>query len=234
MNMNVHYDQCLSFLNTEITPKGRKPAPKADTVFKSVTISREAGSGGNSVAENLVANLQRTNRKDARPWTMFDRNLVDRVLEDHHLPARLAKFFPEDRLTELQDIMDEVFGLRPGSWKLVEQASETILQLAALGGAVIVGRGANLVTRRLPDVLQVRLVGSLEIRARRLAETRGMTRKSALDYIHKEDVGRRRYVKKYFGEDIDDPQLYHITLNTDLVSIEDTTNTLTRIVQNGF
>jgi cytidylate kinase len=83
-------------------------------------------------------------------------------------------------------------------------------------------------------VLQVRLVGSLEVRARRLAEIRGMTRKSALDYIHKEDVGRRRYVKKYFGEDIVNPQLYHITLNTDLVSIQDTANTLTRIVQNGF
>jgi hypothetical protein len=234
MNTNVHYEQCLSFLSTEITPPGRKPVPKADTAFRSVAISREAGSGGNLVAEKLVANLQRTNRKDARPWTMFDRNLVERVLEDHHLPTRLAKFFPEDRLTELQDIMDEVFGLRPGSWKLVEQTSETILQLAALGGAVIVGRGANLVTRKLPDVLQVRLVGSLEVRARRLAEIRGMTRKSALDYIHKEDVGRRRYVKKYFGEDIDNPQLYHITLNTDLVSIQDTANTLTRIVQNGF
>ena len=234
MSTNVNYEQCLSFLNSEIAPKDRKAAPKADAIFKSVTISREAGSGGNSVAERLVANLQRTNRKDARPWTMFDRNLVERVLQDHHLPARLAKFFPEDRLTELQDIMDEVFGLRPGSWKLVEQASETILQLADLGGAVIVGRGANIVTRKLPGVLHVRLVGSVEVRARRLAENRGMTRKSALDYIHREDLGRKRYVRKYFGEDIDSPQLYHITFNTDLVSVEETTDTLTRIVQDGF
>lgn len=233
MNAATYYDQCLSFLNTEINPRARPPV-RAGTHFRSVTVSREAGSGGNTVAENLVASLQRTNRKDARPWTMFDRNLIERVLEDHQLPARLAKFFPEDRLTELQDIMDEVFGLRPGSWKLVEQASETILQLAALGGAVIVGRGANLVTRRLPDVLHVRLVGSLEVRARRLAETRGMTRKSALDYIHRVDVGRRRYVKKYFGEDIDDPLLYHLVINTDLVSTEEATNTLVRAVQDGF
>ena len=33
----------------------------------------------------------------APPWTIFDRNLVERVLEDHDLPARLAKFMPEDR-----------------------------------------------------------------------------------------------------------------------------------------
>lgn len=234
MSLNIHYDQCLSFLNSEVAPKVLRKPVKTDTVFKSVTISREAGSGGNSVAENLATSLERTNRKDARPWTVFDRNLVARVLEDHQMPARLAKFFPEDRLTELQDIMDEVFGLRPGSWKLVEQASETILRIADLGGAIIVGRAANLVTRTLPDVLHVRLVGSVEVRARRLAESRGMTRKSALDYIHREDVGRRRYVKKYFGEDVDNAQLYHVTLNTDLVSIEEATNILTRIVQNGF
>jgi len=233
MNTLSYYDQCLSFLNTQIKPAARKAA-KTGTHYRSVTLSREAGSGGNSIAESLVAQLQRTNRKDARPWTMFDRNLVERVLEDHQLPARLAKFFPEDRLTELQDIMDEVFGLRPGSWKMVEQTSETILQLAALGSAVIVGRGANIVTRSLPDVLHVRLVGSLEVRARRLAETRGMTRKSALDYIHREDAGRRRYVKKYFSEDIENPLLYHVLLNTDLVSVEEATDTLVRVVQDGF
>jgi len=233
MTRNPYYDQCLSFLNTEITPRPR-PKANSDTRYRSITLSRQAGSGGNSVAEHLVANLQRTNRKGARPWTMFDRNLVERVLEDHHLPARLAKFFPEDRLTELQDIMDEVFGLRPGSWKMVEQTSETILQIAALGGAIIVGRAANIVTRKLPDVLHVRLVGSVEVRARRLAENRGMTRKSALDFINKEDLGRRRYVKKYFHEDIDNPQLYHLVLNTDLMSIDEATNTVTRIVQDGF
>jgi len=83
-------------------------------------------------------------------------------------------------------------------------------------------------------VLHVRLVGSVEVRARRLAENRGMTRKSALDFINKEDLGRRRYVKKYFHEDIDNPQLYHLVLNTDLMSIDEATNTVTRIVQDGF
>jgi len=233
MNSNAHFSQCLSFLNTEIEPKVRK-APKPVPGFRSVTLSREAGSGGNSVAENLIKNLQRTNRKDTRPWTMFDRNLVDKVLADHQLPTRLARFFPEDRLTELQDIMDEVFGVHPPSWTLVQQTSETILQIAALGSAVIVGRAANIVTRKLPDVLHVRLAGSLEVRVRRLSENRGMTRKTALDFIKREDVGRRRYVKKYFGENIDDPLLYHLVLNTDLISIEDATNTITRVVQNGF
>lgn len=233
MNTNEYYEQCLSFLNTQIKPSTRS-TETSDTPFRSVTLSRQAGSGGNSVAERLPGSLQRTNRKGVRPWTMFNRNLVEQVLEDHQLPTRLAKFFPEDRLTELQDIMDEVFGLRPPSWTLVQQTSETILKLTALGRVIIVGRAANFVTRRLPDVLHVRLVGSLDVRARRLAENRGMTRKSALDIIHKEDLGRRRYVKKYFGENIDDPVFYHLVLNTDFISIEEATDTIARIVQEGF
>jgi len=233
MNLSINYDQCLSFLNTQIKPAARAPA-KSATQFRAVTLSRETGSGGNSVAERLIANLSRSNAKTPSPWAVFDKNLIEKVLEDHQLPSRLAKFFPEDRLLELKDMMDDVFGMLPDGWKMVEQTSETILQLAALGNVVLVGRAGNIVTRKLPDVLHVRLVGSLETRARRLSENRGMTRKSALDAIAKEDTGRRRYAKKYFNADIDDPLLYHLTLNTDVVSIEGAAEMLSQIVVEGF
>lgn len=233
MNLKINYDQCLTFLNSQINPRSRQ-STVAGIRFRAVTISREAGSGGNSVAERLVEGLNGGNRKTASSWTVFDKNLVEKVLEDHQLPGRLAKFFPEDRLTELQDIMDEVFGLRPPSWTLVQQTSETMLRLAALGNVVLIGRGGNIVTRKLPDVLHVRLVGSLETRVRRLSENRGMTRKTALDLVHQEDVGRRRYVKKYFNADIDDPLLYHLIINTDLVNIEEAAAALTRVVLKGF
>ncbi len=62
-----------------------------------ITISRQAGSGAHVVAEELVARLQALAPEGAPPWTFFDRNLVDRVLEDHELPERLAESMPEDR-----------------------------------------------------------------------------------------------------------------------------------------
>lgn len=233
MNSNVNYDQCLSFLNTQIKPTAR-PSAKIATQFRAVTISRQTGSGGNAIAERLVATLGRSNAKSPSPWAVFDKNLIEKVLEDHQLPGRLAKFFPEDRLLELKDMMDDVFGMLPDGWKMVEHTSETMLQLAALGKVVLVGRGGNLVARKLPDVLHVRLVGSLETRAQRLTESRSVTRKAALDLIAKEDTGRRRYVKKYFNADIDDPLLYHIVINTDLVSLEDAASLLSGIVAEGF
>jgi cytidylate kinase len=36
--------------------------------------------------------------------------------------------------------------------------------------------------------------------------------------VRRVDLARRRYVKKYYGADIDDPLLYHLVINTDQVS----------------
>jgi cytidylate kinase len=43
----------------------------------------------------------------------------------------------------------------------------------------------------------------------------------ALTLIRQEDRGRKRYLKKYFGKDIDDPLSYHLILNTDGVGYEE-------------
>jgi hypothetical protein len=158
---------------------------------------------------------------DDPPWTVFDRNLMAKVLEDHNLPARLAQFLPEDRMTELQDIADELFGLRPGSWTVIHQTAETILKLAELGNVILIGRGANVVTAKLPHVLHVRLVAPLEKRIQHCHEYYEMSERQARQFCLKEDAGRGRYLRKYFKVEIDDPLLYHLTLNTGMVSFDE-------------
>ena len=158
----VGLDRCLTFINCQLKPAdhfvdhGDKSRRRP-----TVTISRQAGCGALIVAEKLMALLQARSPKGSPPWTVFDRNLMEKVLKDHNLPERLAKFLPEDRMTELQDVMDEVFGLHPPSWTVVHQITETILQLAELGGVILIGRGGNVITSKLPNVFHVRLVGSV-------------------------------------------------------------------------
>ena len=83
-----------------------------------ITISRQAGSGAHVVAESLVAGLQARDPQASPPWTMFDRDLVERVLKDHKLPERLAEFMPEDRVSGIADTIDELLGVHPpgGRW----------------------------------------------------------------------------------------------------------------------
>jgi cytidylate kinase len=183
-----------------------------------VTISRQAGTGAHALAEDLVVRLQARAPAGSCPWTVFDRNLVDKVLEDHALPARLARFMHEDRASELSDIMDGLFGLHPHSETLVRKTADTILHLAELGNVVVIGRGGNIVTATLAHALHVRLVGSVERRIERTSRELHVDAKAAADHVRREDLARQRYVRKYYGADIDDPLLYHLIINTDRLS----------------
>lgn len=216
MNTELGLERCLSFINCHMnTPQAPVPGYRNGERPPAITISRQAGSGAHAVAEKLMEILQARSPAGSCPWAVFDRNIVEKVLEDHHLPNRLAKFMAEDRISELSDTMDELFGLHPPSWTLVRKSSETVLHLAELGHVILIGRGAHVITSRLENVLHVRLVGSLDIRVRRMQEAHGLSAKKALDLVKQEDLGRKRYLKKYFGKDVDDPLLYHVVINTD-------------------
>ena len=221
MSDTAMFERCNSFINSHVQP-ARLAMPGTDhTIARAVTISRQAGCGAVVVAEKLAALLQQATPPGTPPWTVFDRNLMDRALEDHNLPARLAQYLPEDRISELQDIMDELVGLRPGSHTIARQVSETILRLAELGNVIIIGRGGNIVTARLPGVFHVRLVAPLEKRVEHAHEFYNMSVRAARDFCLRTDLGRKRYLRKYFQADIGDPLHYHLTINTGLVSYDE-------------
>jgi hypothetical protein len=222
MNLTPGLERCRTFINTQLQPHGHAvTAAEPGLRWRAVTISRQTGSGAHTVGETLATLLQPHTSKDARPWTVFDRNLVEKVLEDHHLPQRLARFIPEDKASAITETVDELLGLHPPSWTLIRQFTDTILRLVELGNVILIGRGSVVVTGEAKDVFHVRLVGSLEKRVARIQETNHLDKAAALDLIRREDRGRERYLKKHFKADIDDPLLYHMVINTDLVPYDE-------------
>jgi hypothetical protein len=212
------FERCKAFIDCQLQATGRAATPiVAGERWRAVTISRQTGSGAHLVGEALAQYMEIHGPKDVCPWTLFDRDLMQKVLQEHHLPERMARFLAEDRISELQDTMDELFGLHPPSWVLVRQTAETILHLVELGRVIIIGRGGGIITRNLDYVFHVRLVGSWERRLQHVQEYYKMERKKAKELIDREDRGRRRYLRKYFGLNIDDPLLYHLVINTDQV-----------------
>jgi len=205
---------CLSFISSQLQFAGESRTHAENGVRRAVTISRQTGCGAFVVAEKLAHYLQEHSSKDAPPWTVFDRNLMDKVLEDHNLPAYLAKFLPEDRVSQLADFLDEIFEVHPPSRTIVHQTAETMLKLAALGRVILIGRAGNIITSRLPDVFHVRLVAPLEKRIEHAHKYYHMTEAEAQKFCLTEDEGRARYLKKHFHADINDPLLYHLVINT--------------------
>jgi len=61
-----------------------------------------------------------------------------------------------------------------------------------------------------------------------------MNEKEALSYIKKEDENRKKYLKSHFQVDADDPLLYHMTVNTDLLTHKGTAYLIAEAVVQKF
>ncbi|MEI8038272.1 MAG: cytidylate kinase-like family protein [Verrucomicrobiota bacterium] len=210
--MTPHADQCLSFLSCQLNPETRRRfVPSKHR--PSITISRQIGCGSMAIAEELCTLLQAHTTEPCH-WTVFDKNLVEKVLEEHKLPKEVAKFMQEDHVSAIQDAVEEILGLHPSSRTLWQQTSETILHLAELGQVILMGRAANVITREMNSVFHVRLIAPLEIRVQQVMARDQLDHKTALRFTEQVDAGRRRYLKDHFHTDIDDSLQYDLVINT--------------------
>jgi cytidylate kinase len=192
------------------------PLQKAPSIPKpAITISRQSGAGALTVA-NLVAEQldKECPGEPPCPWTVFDRNLATKILDDHSLSAKVERFMPEDTRFPLTDVLESLLGLHPINWTLKEYAKETIQKLATRGNVILVGRGATIVTAALPRVLHVRLVAPFDFRVKHFAKFYEIPVAKAPHLVREKDEARRRYVQSYFNADINDIVHYHLVINT--------------------
>ena len=130
-------------------------------------------------------------------------------------------YFAEDKYNHISDAVNELLGVKPSEWTIVHKSTEIILQLARYGKTIIVGRGSNVITSKLPNSLHVRLIAPIENRLKHVQEVFKYSKSEAMEYIKREDANRYKYLKSHFFREPDDPTLYHLTINTGLLSYEE-------------
>lgn len=214
MNDLYTVQKAEAYLNVHLTRTG--PGGTRTQTGPFVTISREAGTTGSALAETL---RQRLSSEDAEhPWTVYSRNLIDDMLRSNELPGNLARFLPEDHVSEVDASIGELVGLHPNLWTLVEKTKELMQQVARAGHVVLLGRGASFVTRMIAGGIHVRLVASPEYRAKVTADRFSLEASAARARNNAVDAARRRYVKWTFNADISDPTAYDLVLNVERLS----------------
>lgn len=214
-----------------LSQRERPARPEKHSPF--ITLSRQAGAGAETVAHLLADRLNAQAPAGGAPWTVFDRNLISKVLEDQDLPQAIARHVHEDKDTTMEALVGELLGLHPSMWTIFHHTSDTVLKLARVGRCIIVGRGGNIITAKLKGGLHVRLVAPESVRVEHVRKHFGLSEKEAATYAHEHDAGRRRYIKTNFDRDIDDPLLYHAVLNTGLLGFERTADTLAGLISRG-
>ena len=137
---NISAERSESYIERHFGLKGKDTSEIS--AKPAITIAREEGAGGLTVASNLAEYLQ-THVSSHDVWTVFSQRLVAKVLEDHHLDKRAAGFMKEGHKGVVTDAIEELLGLHPSDWTFVQRANATILRLAQAGECYSGGPGGQ-------------------------------------------------------------------------------------------
>ena len=204
-------------IRTEGVRRGspERAAPSAREPF--VTISREAGTGGEELCERLVARLNQLD-PDERPWEGWDRQLVEKVASDHRLSRRLVEDLDERTRSWIENLFASPRG-DPGHVAVTEPrvyrgVVETIRALASAGRVVIVGRGGVYIARDLKPALHVRLEAPSADRVAAYARRHAVSEKQAQRQAREIDRRRAAFFRRYWPNHVGSPFAFGLTLNT--------------------
>lgn len=186
-----------------------------------ITISRQTGAAAGEISDLLIDILKSKSKKPAE-WAVFDKNLIEKVIEDHKLPQKISDYLTEEKHSFLNSMMNEIFGIHPSPYRLVHKTTKTILQLAQIGNCIIVGRAANIILRNFSNSYHIRIIAPLKKRIKQVQTYFNISEEEAKKFIEKEEEKRKEYVKYYFHKDINDPSLYDLVINTERHTFEET------------
>jgi cytidylate kinase len=143
-----------------------------------------------------------------------------------------------------EEVLQARFEATPGLWTRLSRereryvlAVQTALLEACLEGCLVYhGLAGQFLLRGLPGVLRVRLIAPFGVRVAVLMEAHHrMDRRAAEDFIRSVDQDRRRWVKLTYGEDVEDPALYDLTVNLRTLALESACATIQEAAaQPGF
>ena len=98
--------------------------------------------------------------------------------------------------------------------------AEAVMRAALTSGAVVLGRAGAAAFQGEPGVLRVRLFGPPDARAAQAARIENVDEPTARRRLPEVDRARAQYVRRLYRADIDDPELYHLHIDSTVVPLE--------------
>lgn len=98
--------------------------------------------------------------------------------------------------------------------------TSVVLEQAAEGQAMIVGRGGQMILRGRPGVLHVQVLAKFETRVYQLIQREGIKWREAAYRVRQADEQRAGYLRRFYNVDWLDSSLYDLVVNTDQLPVD--------------
>jgi len=186
-----------------------------------VTISRQAGTGGHALAEALLKAMEPLQYIDLfREWMVFDKELCEEVANEPDLHVTVKDLLSETYHSEIEEIVNELFGIHSEQYTVHKRMAQLERALASVGKVVLVGHGANMATRQMPQGIHIRLTAPRDMRVRNMMNLLSLDEAEATRFVNKHDRDRTLFMRDLFSRDINDPTLYDHVYDTAETPIE--------------
>jgi hypothetical protein len=193
--------------------------------YRFITMSREWGSLGDAIAQDLAARIG---------WSVYDKEIVDYIAENSHVRQHLVQQLDERDQTLVHETIQRFLGMvEGGSFGIAEYRESLLKTLAYLGTrgqCIIVGRGANFALRSESGGLHMRIVASPAVRVERLCMRWHVPPEEARWRMEETDLQRRNFIRHHFRQNIDDPRAYDLTYCTDHLTPEQIADSLMGVI----
>lgn len=199
-----------------------------------LTISRQFGSGGDDIVEQVVnllgyRYLDKRLMQDVASEVGLSSNEVVDFTEDHYKARTFFQslFGPRQRVVSQYSArtrgtagLEETSVVKLDEAQCIDLIRVSVLSAYKRGNIVIVGRGSQAILADKPDVLHVRIEAPLTMRMARVSQQENMTQMEARALIAQRDFAAAQYLERFFGIDWNDPLNYSLVLNTGKCSNE--------------
>ena len=199
---------------------------------KIVTISRQYGSGGRYIGENLAK---------AMGVPCYDEKLIDMVAKE----SGFAQSFVAEKgermtgsllfnIASSLSFANNVFSTNNGVTlqdEIYFTQNRIIKELADKGPCVIVGRCADYILREREDCLNVFIFADNESKIERAEKYFNITREEAPAVLKKKDKARSNHYKYYTDQDWGMASNYDLCLNSGLIGIEGCVKAIQQVLE---
>ena len=199
---------------------------------KIVTISRQYGSGGRYIGENLAK---------AMGVPCYDEKLIDMVAKD----SVFSKSFVAEKgermtgsllfnIASSLSFANNVFSTNNGVTlqdEIYFTQNRIIKELADKGPCVIVGRCADYILREREDCLNVFIFADNESKIERAEKYFNITREEAPAVLKKKDKARANHYKYYTDQEWGMASNYDLCLNSGLIGIEGCVKAIQQVLE---
>jgi cytidylate kinase len=193
----------------------QREQPQEKESIPIVTISREPGSGGVIVAQQLAEKLG---------FEVFHQEVLHEMAKRTEISKQFLATLDERGLTVLEDWLTSLVHERH-LWpdQYLRHLMNVIGTIGKHGRAIVIGRGANFI---LPPEqrFRVRITASRRVRIEYVAREHNLTLAEAKRRVINTESNRRAFIRKYFNADIADPTNYDLVINTETLKVDHAVN----------